>query len=185
MAARRDGAQQGQNIERKESVWPSMNEALTGTLEHRRPTTVQTISSRIRKEKHERLGKEHVGEDGRAKEPATKEEKNCPEGTIRLLNVVRGPRLAVGLLHARGKKNEKDDGSEKSDLWAVLHLQRRDGWRVLNCRTQMVNSPDEATKTQRRDQVLVIDQRWILFSYINWETRTRKKPGLGTFQQEL
>ena len=36
-----------------------------------------------------------------------------------LLNVVRGPRLAVGLLYARGQKNEKGDGSEKSDLLSV------------------------------------------------------------------
>ena len=41
------------------------------------------------------LGKEHKGEDGRAKEPATKEEKNSPEGTIRLPNVLQEPRLAV------------------------------------------------------------------------------------------
>ena len=72
-AARRDGAQQG-DCQRSKKASQTPGERTTDrNLGAPSPATVPTISYRSGDTRGEILGKEHKGEDGRAKEPATKE----------------------------------------------------------------------------------------------------------------
>ena len=116
-AARRDGAQQGDCQRTKiespadshrtkhwQEPWSTVNRHSTDHLVLERGNTRGKV-----------LGEEHKGEDGQAKEPAT-------------LNLLRGPKLAVGPLYTRREKDELSGGSKEIDLWAVGDQLRRDSW---------------------------------------------------------